>query len=92
MSAAAMLATGVTFAVLTVVIAFNSWVVVQIACQQSPDPIDGPTTKPTTPLVHLINQLRASHSTLMVALLSRLSLPKQVLTERYSGKSLSPLK
>ena len=35
MSAAAMLATGVTFAVLTVVIAFNSWIVVQIACQQS---------------------------------------------------------
>ena len=35
MSAAAMLATGVTFAVLTVVIAFNSGVVVQIACQQS---------------------------------------------------------
>ena len=35
MTAAAMLATGVTFAVLTVVIAFNSGVVVQIACQQS---------------------------------------------------------
>ena len=35
MSAAAMLATGVTFAVLTVVIAFNSGVVVQNACQQS---------------------------------------------------------
>lgn len=30
-----MLATGVTFAVLTMVIAFNSGVVVQIACQQS---------------------------------------------------------
>jgi hypothetical protein len=34
-------------------------------------PIDGPPTKPTTPQVHLINQLRASHSTLMVVLLSR---------------------
>jgi hypothetical protein len=40
----------------------------QVLC---PDPIGGPTTKPTTPLVPLINQLRASHSTLMVALLSR---------------------
>jgi hypothetical protein len=37
----------------------------------TPDPIDGPTAKPTTHLVPLINQLRASHSTLMVALLSR---------------------
>jgi hypothetical protein len=36
-----------------------------------PDPFDGPTTKPTTPQVSLINQLRASHSTLMVVLLSR---------------------
>jgi hypothetical protein len=35
-----------------------------------PDPIDGPTAKPTTPQVPLINQLRASHSTLLVALLS----------------------
>ena len=41
-----------------------------------PDPIDGPTTKPTTPLVSLINQLRVSHSTLMVSLLSQVSLPK----------------
>jgi hypothetical protein len=41
----------------------------QVLC---PDPIDGPTTKPTTPQVPLINQLRASHSTLMVVLLSRL--------------------
>jgi hypothetical protein len=40
----------------------------QVLC---PDPIDGPTAKPTTPLVPLINELRASHSTLMVALLSR---------------------
>jgi hypothetical protein len=39
------------------------------------DPIDGPTVKPTTPLVPLINQLRASHSTLMVALLSRVVTP-----------------
>jgi hypothetical protein len=35
-----------------------------------PDPIDGPTVKPTTPQVSLINQIRVSHSTLMVALLS----------------------
>ena len=40
----------------------------QVLC---PDPIDGPTTKPTTPQVPLINQLRTSHSTLMVVLLSR---------------------
>jgi hypothetical protein len=32
--------------------------------------------KPTTPLVPLINQLRASHSTLMVALLSRVVTPQ----------------
>jgi hypothetical protein len=32
-------------------------------------PIDGAPAKPTTPQVHLINQLRASHSTIMVALL-----------------------
>jgi hypothetical protein len=41
-----------------------------------PDPIDSRTTKPTTPLVPLINQLRASHSTLMVALLSRVVTPQ----------------
>jgi hypothetical protein len=41
-----------------------------------PDPIDGPTAKPTTPLFPLINQLRASHSTLMVALLSRAVTPQ----------------
>jgi hypothetical protein len=40
----------------------------QVLC---PDPIDGPTTKPTTPQVPLINQLKVSHSTLMVVLLSR---------------------
>jgi hypothetical protein len=32
--------------------------------------------KPTTPLVPLINQLTASHSTLMVALLSRVVIPQ----------------
>jgi hypothetical protein len=32
--------------------------------------------KPTTPLVPLINQLRESHSTLMVALLSRVVTPQ----------------
>jgi hypothetical protein len=41
-----------------------------------PNSIDGPTTKPTTPLVPLINQLRASHSTLMVVLLSRVVTPQ----------------
>jgi hypothetical protein len=35
------------------------------------DPIDGPTTKPTTPQVYQINQLRVSYSTLIVVLLSR---------------------
>jgi hypothetical protein len=40
------------------------------------DPIDGPTAKPTTPLVPLNNQLRASHSTLMVALLSQVVTPQ----------------
>jgi hypothetical protein len=47
----------------------------QVLC---PDPIDGPMAKPTTPQVPLINQLRASHSTLMVVLLSR------VVTQRTS--------
>jgi hypothetical protein len=36
-----------------------------------------PTTKPTTPLVPLIIQLRASHSTLMVAMLSRVVTPQK---------------
>jgi hypothetical protein len=45
----------------------------QVLC---PDPIDGPTAKPTTPPVPLINQLRASHSTLMVAMLSRVVTPQ----------------
>jgi hypothetical protein len=40
------------------------------------------------PQVHLINQLRASHSTLMVALCPGGSLHEQVLTERNSGKWL----
>jgi hypothetical protein len=40
----------------------------QVLCS---DPIDGPAAKLTTPQVPLINQLRASHSILMVALLSR---------------------
>jgi hypothetical protein len=35
------------------------------------DPMDGPMAKPTTPQVPLINQLRASHSALMVVVLSR---------------------
>jgi hypothetical protein len=41
-----------------------------------PGPIDGPMAKPSTPLVPLINQLRASHSTLMVALLSQVVTPQ----------------
>jgi hypothetical protein len=40
------------------------------------DPIDDNTAKPTTPLVPLINQLRASPSTLMVALFSRVVTPQ----------------
>jgi hypothetical protein len=36
-----------------------------------PTPIDGTTAKQTTPQVPAINQLKASHSTLMVILLSR---------------------
>jgi hypothetical protein len=35
-----------------------------------PDPIDGTMAKPTTPQVPPISQLRASHTTLMVALFS----------------------
>jgi hypothetical protein len=35
------------------------------------DPIDGPTMKPTTPQVALINQQRVSHTILMVALFSQ---------------------
>jgi hypothetical protein len=45
----------------------------QVLCS---DPIDGPTVKPTTPQVPLITQLRASHSILMVALLSRVVTPR----------------
>jgi hypothetical protein len=40
----------------------------QVLC---PDPIDGTTAKPTTPQVLLINQLRVSHTTLMVVLFFR---------------------
>jgi hypothetical protein len=40
----------------------------QVLC---PDPIDGTTVKQTTPQVPLINQLRVSHTTLMVVLFSR---------------------
>jgi hypothetical protein len=40
----------------------------QVLC---PDPIVGMTVKPATPQVHLIIQLRVSHSTLMVVLFSR---------------------
>jgi hypothetical protein len=40
----------------------------QVLCQ---NPIDGTTAKPTTPQVLLINQLRASHTTLIVVLFSR---------------------
>jgi hypothetical protein len=36
-----------------------------------PTPIDDTTPKPTTPQAHPINQLRASHSTLMAVLFSR---------------------
>jgi hypothetical protein len=36
-----------------------------------PVPNDGTTVKPTTPQAHLINQLSASHSTLIVVLFSR---------------------
>jgi hypothetical protein len=37
-----------------------------------PEPIDDMTAKQTTPQVPLINQLRASHATLMAALFSRM--------------------
>jgi hypothetical protein len=40
----------------------------QVLC---PNPIDGTTAKPTIPQVPLINQRRASRTTLMVALFSR---------------------
>jgi hypothetical protein len=40
----------------------------QVLCS---DPIDDPTAKPTTPQVPLIIQLRVSHSTLLVVMLSR---------------------
>jgi hypothetical protein len=39
-------------------------------------PIGVPPAKPTIPQVHLINQLRASYSTLMAALLSRVVTPR----------------
>jgi hypothetical protein len=39
----------------------------QVLC---PDPIDGTTAKPSTPQVPVINQLRVSHTTLMVVLFS----------------------
>jgi hypothetical protein len=40
------------------------------------DPIDGTTTKLTTPQVLLINQLRVSHTTLMVVLFFRVVIPR----------------
>jgi hypothetical protein len=43
----------------------------QVLC---PDPIGSTTAKPTTPLVPLINQLRASHTTLMVVLFSQVDI------------------
>jgi hypothetical protein len=56
------------------------------------DPIDGPTAKPTTPRIPLINQLRVSHSTLMVALLSRVVTPQIGPYGEALRNSLSPLK
>jgi hypothetical protein len=60
----------------------------------APTPIDGPPAKPTTPQVHLINQLRASHSTLMVVLLSRVVSQRtgpygEVLRKQYESPKVS---
>jgi hypothetical protein len=55
-------------------------------------PIDDPTAKLTTPLVPLINQLRASHSTLMVALLSRAVTPQTGPYGEALRKQLEPPK
>jgi hypothetical protein len=55
----------------------------QVLC---PDPIDGPTAKPTTPQVPLINQLRRLIPPSWLHCYPGWSLHEQVLTERYSGK------
>jgi hypothetical protein len=56
------------------------------------DPIDSPTTKPTTPQVPLINHLRAFHSTLMVVLLSRVVTQRTGPYGEVLRKQLRPLK
>jgi hypothetical protein len=45
----------------------------QVLC---PDSIDGTTVKPTIPQVPRINQLRVSHTTLMVVLFSRVTIQR----------------
>jgi hypothetical protein len=55
----------------------------QVLCS---NPIDGTTAKPTTPQVSLINQLSASHSTLMVVLFSRVVIQRTYPYEEVLGK------
>jgi hypothetical protein len=57
-----------------------------------PDPIDGTTAKPTTPQVPLINQLRASHSTLMIVLFSRVVIQQTGPYREVLGKQSNPPK
>jgi hypothetical protein len=61
----------------------------QVLC---PDPIDGPTAKPTTPQVPLINQLGCPIPPSWLYCYPGWSLNEQVLMKRYSENSLSPLK
>jgi hypothetical protein len=57
-----------------------------------PDPIDGTMAKPATPQVPLINQLRASHSTLMVVLFSWVVIQRTGLYGEVLGKQPEPPK
>jgi hypothetical protein len=55
-----------------------------------PGPIDGTTAKQTTPQVALINQLRASHTTLMVALFSQVVIQRIGPYGEVLGKQTEP--
>jgi hypothetical protein len=57
-----------------------------------PVPIDGTTTKQTTPHIPPINQLRTSHTTLMVVLLSRVISQRTGLYGEVLGKQPEPPK
>jgi hypothetical protein len=61
----------------------------QVLCT---DPINDATARPTTPQVSLINQLRVSHSTLMVVLFSRMVIQRTGPYVEVLGKQPEPPK